>query len=417
MRHNMASIIHLSLLWTMMLLVTSAAADDGAFPLPPVPWDKIDESVKVTANGVAIPVHRWSPGNGGKGYAHFDCDGPVEVVLTFPKRADLLDSPDPSSRLVSNDWKNITPKPDATQKIWTLTMRPGHSLLLPRRGVFICASQRDPDEPRRGAPGVTSTEDLAIQPNGSIPVTAALQGAIDRVAQGTSGKYGRVLLITPGVYITGTLFMRDGVRMHLAPGAILRGAEQADQWRWRKGPIYQGTSAMIFVGNDIEKDGTVVGVKDASITGRGTIDGWGHWFRRDAIDGKPGNGPYYYEADVTNRARLIMAIRAEKCRIEGVTLRDPTFWTVSVVGSSFVDFSNVKVYSNHRINGDGINFDSSIDCSINACVFATGDDSHCLKNEGLCGILNPNQRISVRNSISCDFPQGNQVRLELHQGH
>jgi polygalacturonase len=98
-----------------------------------------------------------------------------------------------------------------------------------------------------------------------------------------------------------------------------------------------------------------------------------------------------------------MALRPENCRVEGVTLRNPTFWTSHIIGAKDFAFRDLRVLSNHRINGDGLNFDSSTDGLIDNCSMANGDDSHCLKNEGVSGILAPNERITMRNSIACDW--------------
>lgn len=375
-------------------------------PIAPVLWDPVHPALTVTAGGVAVPVHRWSPpGGGGKAYAVFDCDGPVEVVIAFPEPYNLTPKErSPLMAFAAND-PQLKPTPEADGKVLRVTMRPGHTILLQQVGTFICALARDADAPRAGEAGVATLADLGVKAGGEAPVTKALQKAIDTVASRPAGSKGRVLLAEPGVYITGTLFMRDGVRLHLPSGAILRGAVQPEEWRWKSGPLYQGTSAMIFFGNDVET-GQVVGVRGAAITGRGVIDGWGSWFRRDTIDGKRGNSPGFYEGDLTNRARLIMALRAEDCRVEGVTLRNPTFWTAHIVGARGFVFRDLRVLSNHRLNGDGLNFDSSTDGLIDNCAMATGDDSHCLKNEGVSGILAPNERITMRNSIACDFGKG-----------
>jgi len=156
-------------------------------------------------------------------------------------------------------------------------------------------------------------------------------------------------------------------------------------------------------------------VRNAAIRGRGTVDGWVHHFRRETINGVRGNAPTFYEGDTTHKARLILAMKAENCLIEGVTLRNPTFWTVHAIGCKKFDFIDLKLYANFRINNDGINYDASSDSTIDNCAMITGDDSHCLKNEYMNGIAGPNERIRMANSIVTGFSTGIKFGWAIHQ--
>jgi hypothetical protein len=394
------------------LLLAASEVLATVSPRPIVPWDTEMADARLTAGGTAVPIGEWNPP--GKPalvrYAHFETDGPVEVRIAMKDGDNLAGS------IASNDRKNIVAEQTGNgSHEWKFTMRPGNNVFLRSLRLWVCAGAIDPSAPRPGAAGVTDVATLGLRPDTGVPVTAALQKVIDTASAGATAAKPRTLYFPPGTYISGTLFMRDDVTLYLEAGAILRGAEDPSEWRFHPGPIDKGSSAFLFFGNDVEQDGTLKPARNAAIRGRGTIDGWGHFFRPEKVNGVPGNNPYYYEGDRTNKARLIMAMGAENCRIEGVTLRNPTFWTAHILGSKKFDFTGVRVHSNYRINGDGINYDGSSDSTIDGCVMITGDDSHCLKNEYLAGLGGPNDRITMRNTLTAGFPKRIKFGWAFHQ--
>lgn len=395
--------------WVVAVLAAGVVGVRGeVVPVPMVPWDKESESVKVTVEGKAVPVGVWSPA--GVGYCHFDTDKPVTVTVAAGSRGDkeLL--------MASTDRERFkAERVDPKTNVWRFTMKPDTKVYLKRQKTFICASLPEKDPPKPGDAGVLSLAERGVKPSATASATKGIQAALDEAA----GLGKTVVYVPAGTYISGTLFMRDGVTLYLAPGAVLRGSEDEAEWKHTPGPQYLGYSAFIFFGERTagvgEAGGSFKGVKGAAIRGRGTIDGWGHHFRRDTVDGKRGNGPGYYEGDKTKRARLIMGLKAEDCVVEGVTLRNPTFWTTHIAGSKGFDFTDVKVYASFRINNDGLNYDGCTDSTIDNCAMITGDDSHCLKNEYMDGLGGPNERIRVANSIMTGFPKGVKFGWAFHQ--
>ena len=380
-------------------------------PMPLVPWDKEATEVKVTADGKHIPVGEWVPSGKTPNvrYCHFDTDAPVTVVVTQGRPGDK------ELAFATNDRTGILPeRVDPKIAAWRFTMRPNTKVFLKSTKTFIVASAPDKNAPKPGDPTVVNIANLGIKPDAPESSTKAIQKAIDAAGQDPTKK---VVYLPAGVYTSGTLFMRDGVTLYLAPGAVLRGSEDAAEWQHRTGPHYGGTSSFLFFGNDVEKDGKVIGVRNAAVRGRGVIDGWGHHFRREYVDDKQGNNPYYYEGDKTQKARLVFAMSAENCRIEGVTLRNPVFWTTHILASKAFDFTDVKVYANYRLNNDGLNYDGCTDSKIDNCVMITGDDSHCLKNEYVNGLGGPNERIRMANSITAGFGMGIKFGWAFHQAH
>jgi len=390
-----------------VVLLSASATHAAVTTFPMVPWDVESKEVLVTVDGAPVPVVETR--NGPKvRYCHFDSDKPVTVVVTRQGKAgrgELV--------VASNDRATVKPESlAAAPTSWQFMMKPNTKAYIKASQTFICMSAPEIKPPAQGDANVLSLADLGVKPNTEASTTAGIQQAIDTAAKDPKRN---IVYVPPGVYTAGTLYMRDGVTLYLAAGAVLRGSLDGAEWKHQPGDRYGGTSAFVFFGNDHEKKGEIVGVRNAAIRGRGVIDGWGHHFRRDKIDGKEGNAPYFYEGDLTKKARLIMAMKAENCTVEGITLRNPVFWTVHALGSKKMDFTDVRVYSNFRINNDGINYDSCTDSTIDNCVMITGDDSHCLKNEYMNGLGSPNERIRMANSIVTGFPQGIKFGWAIHQ--
>lgn len=82
--------------------------------------------------------------------------------------------------------------------------------------------------PARAAEGAAtlSVKDFEVRGDGAEPETAEIQGAVDACA--AAG--GCTLLFPPGRYVTGTIFLRDAVHLHLAPGAVVAASRNADDY-------------------------------------------------------------------------------------------------------------------------------------------------------------------------------------------
>ena len=68
---------------------------------------------------------------------------------------------------------------------------------------------------------------------------------------------------------------------------------------------------------------------------------------------------------------------------DGVVLRDPTFWNTRVYRSERFHMKNLKILNNRPYknwtNTDGVDFDSSVDCSLVNAVIHAGDDNVVVK--------------------------------------
>ena len=187
-------------------------------------------------------------------------------------------------------------------------------------------------------------KDYDIDSTGNTLCTEKIQQAIDETA-----KKGGVLYFPKGIYRTGQLNMRSNLSLFLADDALLMGSVNPNDYQEK---------CLIRIDS----------VDHFRILGYGTIDGAG-W------SGLRKNG-----------AREFYLVYASNCKdivFDGVVLRDPTFWNTRVYRSEQVHFRNLKVLNNRPVrnwtNTDGIDFDSSKDCSLINAVIHAGDDNVVVK--------------------------------------
>jgi polygalacturonase len=202
--------------------------------------------------------------------------------------------------------------------------------------------------------------DFGAKADGVTLDTTALQSAIDACAVHGGG----TVIVPAGRYLTGALFFRDNLTLHLEAGATLLASQDPADYpvtpnRWEGAE--QLTYAPLMAGN---------GLKNITITGRGTIDGQGEpWWR--AHNEKTLAYP---------RPRLIGFADCQNVLIEGVTLTNSPAWTINPVRCENVNVRGVTIINPpDSPNTDGINPDSCRLVRISDCFVSVGDDCITIK--------------------------------------
>lgn len=220
-------------------------------------------------------------------------------------------------------------------------------------------------DPKRSIFDVTAYGAL---PGGEMLNTDAIQRAIDAC----SGAGGGQVYVPPGVYLTGTVYLKDNVILYLEAGATLLGSPRIEDYRPRNVVVAQG-------------------VHTVGIAGSGTIDGQGHAFweprdprtspftRRKLFSWVPHHA-YQHKEQASGRL-----VRIEDCtdvHVHDVVLRNAESWTLYILGCDDVHVHGVRIL-NPLIgpNTDGIDVDASSNVTISDCTIYTADDAICLKNE------------------------------------
>ena len=226
--------------------------------------------------------------------------------------------------------------------------------------------------------------------------TRAIQAAIDAC----SAKGGGVVLFQPGTYLTGSIFLKEGVELRIDKGVELKASQQFADYPeidTRIAGIEMKWPAALL---------NIIGVKKAAITGGGTVNAQGkfcwdkYWTMRKEYDAKGLRWIVDYDA---KRVRTLLIQNATDVTVKGVRFIDAGFWTVQVLYSKYVTVDGITVRNNENGHGpstDGVDIDSSTWVLVQNCDIDCNDDDFCLKAgrdwDGL-RVNRPTEYVVIRN--------------------
>jgi polygalacturonase len=215
--------------------------------------------------------------------------------------------------------------------------------------------------------------------DGRTMATVAIQKAID--AAGKAG--GGFVLVPPGRYLSGALFLRSNVHVYVAAGATLLASERPQDFppisgRWEG--IERTTHSSLLTGE---------GLENVSISGEGVLDGQGApWWRwAESIRALRAARGLSREADNPPEAalkwprpRLINLIRCQAISVTGLHLQEGPSWHVHLVYCQDVLIEGITLRALDGTNCDGIVLDSCKQVRVANCSIATGSDCLSLKS-------------------------------------
>ncbi len=234
--------------------------------------------------------------------------------------------------------------------------------------------------------------------DGATVNTAAIQKGLD-----ASAKSGGTVTFVPGVYLTGSLFLKSGARLRIDKGVTIRGVQ--DQAAY---PVMPSRIA----GIEMSWPAALINVYEQSnvdISGEGTIDGDGkiwwdkYWkMRREEYEPKGLRWAVDYDCQ---RPRLIQIYKSSNVHLGKLTLMRPGFWTVHICYSTNVTVDGTIIRNNTQARGpstDGIDVDSSSSVTVTHTDIDCNDDAICLKAgrdaDGL-RVNKPSEKIVIRDNI------------------
>lgn len=203
---------------------------------------------------------------------------------------------------------------------------------------------------------IFDVRDFGAAADGESVSTAFIQRAIDAC----SGSGGGVVLIAGGRFVTGTIYLKDNVTLHVAEGAVLLGSTDIADYA-------TDTHKNIYA-NESHMDRCLVFARNAShvgIEGKGTIDGQGH--------------TRHFPADGAQRPMLLRFLECRHLRMHDINLVNPASWTSAWLYCEDIVVGGVRVESRANWNGDGLDFDGCRNVRVHGCSFDTSDDSICLQ--------------------------------------
>lgn len=191
--------------------------------------------------------------------------------------------------------------------------------------------------------------------------TKALQAAIDACSVAKNG----VVYIRDGVYLSGTLELKDNVTLYVERGAILRGSQNhADYPRFvSEFPSFRSKEDFQFLYAE--------GRKNIRITGGGIIDG------NSIFEGSPWRG----KGNEHERPRLIRMVKCNQVNVDDITLIRSANWTQyyeACENLSILD-CRARCYTGTH-NQDGMDISGCRNVVIRNFNGLCGDDVICLKS-------------------------------------
>ena len=209
--------------------------------------------------------------------------------------------------------------------------------------------------------------DFGAKPDGVTLNSARIQAAIDFASANGGGR----VVFTPGNWVTGTIYVKDNVTLHLERGATLLGS--TNPWDYVKDP-YVGWTSMIFS----------IKQKNVGITGGGTIDGRGFTTANHMVEyihrGLFEDPMKLDRPNETNRPENIYFRECDGVTIKDVFLKDPGSWNQTYDQCHNVYVEGITVDSKSYWNNDGIDIVDCEDVVIRNCYIDAADDVFCFKS-------------------------------------
>ncbi|UVP79270.1 glycoside hydrolase family 28 protein [Bacteroides ovatus] len=233
----------------------------------------------------------------------------------------------------------------------------------------------------------------------SVFSTPAIQAAIDACHQ----QGGGTVVVAPGYYKIGALFIKSGVNLHLSKGTTLLASDNIQDY-----PEFPSRIA----GIEMTWPSAVINIMDAenaALTGEGFIDCRGkvfwdkYWAMREEYEKK--NLRWIVDYDC-KRVRGVLVSNSKHITLKDFTLVRTGFWGCQILYSDYCTIDGLTINNNiggHGPSTDGIDIDSSCNILVENCDVDCNDDNICIKAgrdaDGL-RVNRPTENVVVRNCIA-----------------
>ncbi len=358
---------------------------DGGTPnaivcYPDLPGATKSPLYTVTLNGTPVFVEKlakYAP-EAQVHYAHCSLAGPAPATVAVTVAESF------SSHTISPKSKKLA----ATKNGNTITFETGPNYLIlqfdKKELLFILLDEEEVNPPKLGDANVKNLADYNVDNTGAALVTSKIQAAIDEASNSPSKN---ILYVPPGKYKIGELWLKSNMTLYLAGGAILYGSNTPGDFNTGSGGInIEGCSHGVI---------RMYKISNTKVLGRGVIDGNGKSIR----------------GQNDTKINLFKIEQSSDILIDGILVRDPSFWNTLVYRSDLVTIQNYKMLNCRPTttefnNTDGVNFDESTNGKLWNALLYTGDDSMATKNEEASNTINTKnilheKVVAYSNSVGC----------------
>jgi hypothetical protein len=210
--------------------------------------------------------------------------------------------------------------------------------------------------------------DFGAVPDGKTLNTQALQEAIDAAFKNGGGR----VVLPEGIFLTGSIVLRNGVELYLEDDAKLLGSTNPAHYT-----KMNNWGALILAENAFQ----------IAIRGKGTIDGQGRALALN-VDSLHHLGemvdPRYNQRRMRPseyyRPQLIYMLRCKEVRVSGLSLKNASCWVQTYEQCTDVEIDQIKVESRAFWNNDGFDIVDCKNVRVTGCDVNSADDGICLKS-------------------------------------
>lgn len=210
-----------------------------------------------------------------------------------------------------------------------------------------------------------------VSTDSTIVQTERIQAVINKAFQ----EGGGVVVVPKGVFLSGSLFFKQGVNLLVEEGGMLKGSDRIRDFKLVETRM-EGQTLKYFAAlvNADDTDGF-------TIAGKGTINGNGYnyweefWIRRQ------------YNRQCTNleamRPRLVYISNSKNVTVQDVKLMNSPFWTNHLYKCEYVRYLGCYIFAPttgvKAPSSDAIDIDVCNNVLIHGCYMSVNDDAVVLK--------------------------------------
>ncbi|MDO5424373.1 MAG: glycosyl hydrolase family 28 protein [Eubacteriales bacterium] len=201
---------------------------------------------------------------------------------------------------------------------------------------------------------VFDIRDFGAKGDGITGNTEAIQACIDQCS-----RQGGLVLVTGGVYVCGTLYLKSNVHLHIDASAVLLASPRIAD--------YGQNTHFNRYRNEKDMDRCWIfaeGQENLNISGGGMLNGNAEAF--------PNEGSPY-------RPMMFRFLKCRNIRLSGLRLYDAAAWTTAFLDSSYIWAEDLEIRNEKRYNGDGLDFDGCNHVFVRGCSITGTDDNLCLQ--------------------------------------
>ncbi len=245
-------------------------------------------------------------------------------------------------------------------------------------------------------PNIFNPRDFGAKADGKTMDTKAIQSAIDAAAAVGGG----TVLLDSGTFLSGSIFLKDNIRLEIKPTATLLGSPNKEDYN----PDDFCVQNVILKDEDVSNAHLIIAlnVKNVELCGGGTIDGNGmsYWMSVPGNENVKLGGKFKFPK--WRPSQMLFFCETQNIRLHNLSLVNPPYWSTNFLGCSDIIITNLFIQNDHRgHNQDGLDIDACSNVVISDCIIDSEDDciaircqgERLLKKESIC------ENITVSNCV------------------